>query len=108
MASACVTWKGATKPVFMNNRGLKVNSKTYKKHLQKDLPPKVSRIMNNNTSIFVQDSAPSHCANIVQDFWKEKLGKRFIKHTKRPQSTPDRNPLDYQFWNKIQKKVHED
>lgn len=34
MASACVTWNGATKPFLMNDEGLRVNSKT-KKHLEK-------------------------------------------------------------------------
>ena len=64
--------------------------------------------MNNNTWIFIQDSAPSYRANIVQDFVKEKLGKRFIKHTEWPPSSPDCNPLDYHFWNKIKEKVYED
>ena len=81
MVSACVTWKGALKPFSVNDKGLKVNSKTYKKNLEKELLPEVNRIMNNNTWIFIQDSAPSYRANIVQDFLKKKLGKRFIKHT---------------------------
>ena len=50
MISACVTWKGAKKPFFVNHKGLKVISKTYKKHLEKELLAKVNRIMNNNTS----------------------------------------------------------
>ena len=35
MVSACLTWYGATKPFLVNDKGLKVNSKTYKKHLEK-------------------------------------------------------------------------
>ena len=42
MVSACVTWKGATKPFFVNENGLKVNAKTYKKHLEKQLFPEVT------------------------------------------------------------------
>ena len=60
--------------------------------------------MNNNTWIFIQDSAPSYRANIVEGFLNEKLGKRFINHTEWPQSSPDCNPLDYHFWNKIKKR----
>jgi len=40
-----VTWNGATKPFFVNDRGLKVNSKSYKKHLEKELLPEVDRRM---------------------------------------------------------------
>ena len=90
MVSACVTWKGATKPFFVNDKGLKVNSKTYKKHLEKERLPEVNRIMNNNILIFIQ------------------LGKRFIKHTEWPRSSPECNPLDYHFWNKIKERVYED
>ena len=108
MVSACVTWKDATKPFFVNNKGLEVNFKTYQKHLEKELLRKVHRIMNNNTWIFIQDSELSHRANIVQDFLKEKMDKRFIEHTEWPPSSPDCNPLDYLFWNKIKEKVYED
>ena len=50
--------------------------------MEKDLLPEVNRVMNKNTWIFIQASVRSRCrVNIVQDFIKEKLGKRFIKHT---------------------------
>ena len=39
---------------------------------------------------------------------KEKLGSKFIKHTKWRPLSPDCNPLDYHFWNKIKEKVYED
>ena len=39
---------------------------------------------------------------------KEKLGSKFIKHTKWRPLSPDWNPLDYHFWNKIKEKVYED
>ena len=76
--------------------------------MEKEFLPEVNRIMNNNTSIFIQDSAPSHRANIGQDLLKGKLGKKFIKHAEWPPSSPDSNPLDYHFWNKINEKVYED
>ena len=40
MVSACVRWKGATKPFLLNDKGLKVNSRTCKKNLEKSLFPK--------------------------------------------------------------------
>ena len=46
MVSACVTWKGATKPFFVNENGLKVNAKPYKKHLENQLFSEVDRLIN--------------------------------------------------------------
>ena len=48
VVSVSVMWKGTTKSFFQNDKGLKVNSKKYKEHLEKDLP-EVNCIMNNNT-----------------------------------------------------------
>ena len=48
MVSACVTWKSATKPFFVNEKVSKVNSKPCQKHPEKELLPEVNRIMNNN------------------------------------------------------------
>ena len=76
--------------------------------MEKELLLEVNRIMNNNISIFIQDSEPSHRANIAQDFLKEKLEKRFIKRTEWPPSSPDCNPLDCYFWNEIKEKIYED
>ena len=64
--------------------------------------------MNDTSWIFLQDSAPSHRSNLVQNFLKEKLGSKFIKHTKWRPLSPGWNPLDYHFWNKIKEKVYED
>ena len=92
----------------MNENGLKVNAKTYKKHLEKQLFPEVDRLINGTSWIFLQDSAPSHRSNLVQNFLKEKLGSKFIKHIEWPPSSPYCNPLDYHFWKKIKEKVFED
>ena len=105
MISACVMWRGATKPFFVNDKGLKANSKTYWKYLDEELLSEVNRIKNINTWIFIQDSASSHHGNIFQDFLKEKLGKRFIKDTEWPPSSQDCNLLDYYFWNKIKESL---
>ena len=55
--------------------------------------------------IFIQDSAPSHRGNLVQDFLLEKLNKRFVKYSERPRTSSDCSPLDYYFW--VQRKVYE-
>ena len=64
-------------------------------------------MMKRKDWIFIQDSAPSHRANLVQDFLSEKLSKRFVKYSEWPPTSPDCNPLDYYFWEKVQRKVYE-
>ena len=93
---------------FVNEKGLKVNANLFKKHLEKQLFPEVDKIMKNKRWIFIQDSAPSHRANLVQDYLKERLQKRFVKNTEWPPTSPDCNPLDYHFWNKIKERVYGD
>ena len=64
MVSACVSWKGATKPYFVNDNGLKVNGQSYKKHLDKELIPEIQQIMQNNRWIFL---TPIHnCSRFVE------------------------------------------
>ena len=60
----------------------------------------IERIMKRRDWMFIQDSAPSHRLNLVQDFLTEKIEKRFIKHNEWPPASPDCNPLDYYFWEK--------
>ena len=88
----------------MKEDGLKVNAKTYKKHLEKQLFPEVERLINSISWTFLQDSAPSHRSNLAQNFLKEKLGSKFIKHTEWPPSSPDCNSLDYTFGTKLRKR----
>ena len=49
----------------------------------------------------------SHLSNPVQDILQEALNSRFIKTHEWPQWSPDCNPLDYYFWNKVNEKVYE-
>ena len=106
MVSACLTWNGATKPFFVNSGGIKVNAVSYKKHLEKKLLPAVETMFTHEQWIFLQDGAPAHGSNLVQDFMKERLKKRFVKKTDWPPSSPDCNPLDYYFWDAVKAEVY--
>ena len=107
MVSACLSWNGATKPFFVNDEGVKVNAKSYKRHLEKKLLPAVQTLFSHEQWIFLQDGAPSHTSNLVQEFLKDKLNKRFVKKSDWPPSSPDCNPLDFYFWDAIKAKVYE-
>jgi len=95
MVSACLSWNGATKPLFVNDKGVKVNAVSYKRHLEKKLLSSVEKLFTYDQWIFLQDGAPSHRSNLVQDFLKEK-------------SSPDFNPLDFYFWDAVKEKVYGD
>ena len=90
-----------------NGCGVKLNAKTYKRHLQKELLPAVQRLYKHKNWIFVQHNAPSHRSNLVQDILQELLNSRFIKTHEWPPSSHDYNPLDYYFQNKVKEKVYE-
>ena len=107
MVSAGLSWDGATRPFFVTGKGLKVNATRYQKHLKQELFPAIERVVSRKNWIFMQDGASSHMANIVQDFLKTSLRKRFLDKTAWPPSSPDVNPLDYYFWDAVKSKVYE-
>ena len=43
----------------------------------------------------------------VRNLIKQKLKSRFVKNTDWPPKSPDCNPLDYYFWDRVQEKVHD-
>ena len=107
MVSAVITWKGVSQPLFIGGNGIKVNRASYMKHLHDDLIPDVEAMYPNKDFTFMQDSDPSHRANQVQNFLKQKLKSRFVKNTDWPPKLPDCNPLDYYFWDRVQEKVYD-
>ena len=97
MVSAMITWKGVSQPSFIGGNGIKVNGASYPKHPRDDLIPSVETMYPNKDFTFAQDSAPSHRANQVQNFLKQKLKSRFVKNIDWPPKSTDCNPLDYYF-----------
>jgi len=107
VVSAVFTWKGVSQPFFVGGSKIKVNAESYLKHLRDELIPAVEGMYPNNDFSFIQDSAPSHRANKIQKFLKEKCKSRFVKSTDWPPKSPDCNPLDFYFWDRVQQKVYE-
>ena len=107
MVSAVMTWKGVSQPLFIGGNGIKVNRASYMKHLHDDLIPDVEAMYPNKDFTFMQDSDPSHRANQVQNFLKQKLKSRFVKNTDWPPKLSDCNPLDYYFCDLVQEKVYD-
>lgn len=106
MVSAALTWHGVTSPFFVGKQGLKVNAKNYRNHLKNKLFPAINKVCPRKNWIFIQDGASSHTSNLVQDFLKETIPRRFVKKDEWPPKSPDSNPLDYYFWNKVKREVY--
>ena len=101
MVPTVITWKGVSQPFFIGENGTKVNGASYLKNLCDDLIPTVEAMYPNKDF----GSAPSHRANQLQNFLKQKLKFRFVKNTDWPPKSPVCNPLDYHFWDRVQEKV---
>ena len=107
MVSAVITWEGVSQTFFVDGNGIKVNGASYLKHFHGDLIPALEAMCPNKDFTLVQDSAPSHRANQVQNFLKQKLKSRFVKNTDWLPKSPDCNPLEYYFWDCVQEKVYD-
>ena len=107
MVSAALTWHGVSKPIFVNQKGLKVNAKNYCNHLKKELFPAIRKVYPREDWIYIQDGATSHTSNLVQNFLEETIPRRYVKKGQWPPKSPDSNPLDYYFWSKVKDKVYE-
>ena len=81
-----------------------MNGASSLKHLRDDLISAIGAMYPNKDFTFVQDSAPSHRANQVQNFLKQKLKSRFVENTDWPPKSPDNNSLDYYFWDAFKRK----
>ena len=101
MVCAVITWKGVSQPFFTGGNEIKVNGASYLKHLHDNLIPTVEAMYPYKDFTFVQDSAPSHRANQVQNFLKQKLKPSFVKNTDWDPKSSDCNLLDYYFWDRV-------
>ena len=101
MVSAAFACLGVAKPLFINKKGLEVNAENYCKHLKK------SYILWKDL-IFIPDDVPLHTSNLVPDFLKKTISRRYNKIDHSPPKLPDSNPLNNYFWNKLKTTVYED
>ena len=67
----------------------------------------IKKLVKRDDWIFVQDSAPSHRSNLVQNFLENTLKRLFVKCVEWPPSSPDVNPLDYFFRDLVKAKVYQ-
>ena len=72
----------------------------------RSLTPAEKELYPNNIFSYIQDSAPTHGAKIIQNFLQGELKSRFAANTEWPPSSPNCDLLDYYFWNKVKENVY--
>ena len=107
MVSAAFTWHGVTKPIFVNQQGLKVNAERYCRHLKTELSPEIRKVYPREDWIHMQDGVTLQTSNLVQKFLEETIPRRYVKKKEWPPKSPDANPLDYYFRSKAKEKVYD-
>lgn len=110
-ADSVMVWRGICKrgklPLVFIEKGVKVNAIYYKTEvLEKVVKPYVQEMFGDDHYVFQQDGAPSHTANLVQDWCRENLTD-FLDKLEWPPSSPDLNPLDYFVWSYMLSKVND-
>ncbi|KAF2891376.1 hypothetical protein ILUMI_14797 [Ignelater luminosus] len=96
MVSLGISFKGITKPIFVN-AGAKINSKYYQQNILTHYEKELGRLYPNNDSVFHQDSAPSHASKSTIKWLKDRNIK-FIPPEEWMPSAPDCAPCDYFLW----------
>jgi inhibitor of nuclear factor kappa-B kinase subunit alpha len=110
-AVSVMVWGGICKrgklPLVFIEKGVKINAIYYKTEvLQKVVKPSVERMYGSDHYVFQQDGAPSHTANVVQNWCRANLSD-FLAKDEWPPSSPDLNPLDYFVWSYMLSKINE-
>jgi len=91
---------------FIDPQKTKVNQKTYIDFLKTSLLPECRRLYPDNDFVFMQYSAPSHCAKATQNFLRDNM-PNFISSQEWTPHSPDLNPLEYSVWDILQELVYE-
>ena len=107
MVSCVISYNGVSKPFFIDPQKAKVTGAYYTRHLERDLLPECLKLYPANDYIFMQDGATSHTSNLCQNKLRElRRAGRFISKTQWPPKSCDLNPVDYYFWDAVNKLVY--
>ena len=106
MVSVRVSWNRKTDAFFINLQKTKVDQNCYIDLLNTSLLPEFRWHDPGNDFEFLQDSVPSHHANVTQQFlWQNTPD--FIFADVWASYSPDLNPLGYCIWDILQDLLYE-
>jgi len=92
-------------PLVFVPDGVKLNAHSYIQHILEGVVKPWTLMHPPHTNFdFQQDGAPSHMANMTQDWLRDNL-PGFIEKTAWPPSSLDLNPLDFSLWSILESKV---
>ena len=89
MVWAGVTSTGGKTPLTFIEDGVRINQHVYLNMLKEQLVPCIDAIIKKYGNTLQHDVATSHTANLVQEWWTERLW---------PPSSPDLSPMDVAVW----------
>ncbi|XP_014776542.1 uncharacterized protein LOC106873612 [Octopus bimaculoides] len=106
MVLGVVSNEGHVMPPHIFLQGLRVNAVVHIEVLDKVVKPWINSVCNRRLDDFQQDSAPSHKAQMTQEWMAGNLHDHITTKIWPPNS-PDLNPLDYYVLIIVQKIVNE-
>ena len=106
MVFGAVTGDGRVMPPHFVPAGLRIGTTEYLAILEKVLIPWLEQHYSLEDVVLVQDSAPAHIAQQVQDLLRRKIPK-FVPKEKWPPSSPDLNPCDYWLWSVMEERAND-
>ena len=83
-----------------------VNKDNFFEMLRNFFWPKHIRTQSYQKYYFLQDGAPSHTSNQVQEWLSTKFGTKFINKNQWPAHSPDLNPCDFFLWGYLKSRVY--
>lgn len=107
--ASVMVWAGVsanqrTNLVFVE-KGVKINSHTYRDLILEPVVKQCGhKLFQDQHWIFQQDGAPSHTANMIQEWCRREIPE-FITKEEWPPSSPDLNPMDYAAWGILEDKA---
>lgn len=94
---------------FFFEQGETIRKENYLQMLKEHVVPFLKEHRKFSRTIFMQDGAPPHTANIVKDYLRHEFGDRLIGKffdCPWPPRSPDLTPCDFFLWGLLKRKVY--
>ena len=103
MVFGAVASDGRIMPPHFIPAGVTIDTDEYLTILKESLIPWLMKYYDLNKVMLVQDSAPAHAAQRVQDFLSQKI-PMYVPKDIWPSNSPDLNPCDFWMWGVVEQK----
>ena len=103
MEFGAVTSDGRVMPPHFIPVGMMIDTDEYLTILKESLIPWMMKYYDLNKVMMVQDSAPAHASQTVQDILSQKI-PLYVPKDIWPSNSPDLNPCDFWMWGVVEQK----